>query len=177
MKVSFQPLSADEDQRFVYSNFCISGEAVYYIAADTRTTVINLMKIDLTSGKFELVRSGINLVSPYAPGTLLVGLDTMGSSGTLSLLDTRTGAMEEKLQLTGSFRGLQYDKATDTVYLYRKGEIYESHAFSQPVTAARMPIVSPVSGGALLSGGHLAFRMRMVCAYIPPTPRHLPTFL
>ena len=156
-EASFDPATARENEQYMYSGFCMEGDDIYYIAADTKSPIRNLMRLDLAGGKNELVRSGIQLVVPYAPGVLLVGRDTMSSMGSLALLDTKTGSLEEKLALTGDCRELQYDPATDTIYLSRKGEIYASHAFNKPEAVARIPILSPASNGALLAGGYLAF--------------------
>ena len=156
-EASFDPATDDEDQQYLYSGLCMEGDTLYYIAIDATVASRSLMRLDIASGKKELVRNRIQLVVPYAPGVLLVGIDTMSSMGALALLNVKTGTLEEKLQLTGDFRGLQYDPAADTIYLTRKGEIYASHAFQKPETVSRMPILSPVSDGALLAGGHLAF--------------------
>lgn len=157
MESSFEPVTASEYEQYLYSGFCMEGGMIYYIASDAETGISNLLCLDLAAGKTGLVRSGIQLVVPYSPGVLLVGIDAMSPLGSLALLDAKTGSIEEKLQLSGDFRKLNYDPATDTVYLWRKGEVYASHAFSKPETAARIPILRPVSDGALLSGGYLAF--------------------
>lgn len=157
LEQSFEPVTEGVDQQIFYSGFFMEGESVYYITKDAMTTNSNLMRLDLTDGKTSLVRSGIQLAAPYAKGVLLVGIDTMSSFGYLALLDTKTGSIEEKFQLSGDFRMLNYDPATDTVYLWRKGEIYASKAFQPPQTAARIPIARPVADGALLAGGYMAY--------------------
>ena len=154
---SFEAVSDSENQQIFYEGFCMEGNSVYYVTTDAMTANSNLMRLDLLSGKIGLVRSGIQLVAPYAKGVLLVGIDTMSSFGSLALLDMKTGSLEEKLKLSGAFRKLNYDPATDTVYLWRKGEIYTSQAFQSPVTAARIPIARPVADGALLAGGYMAY--------------------
>lgn len=157
LEQTFEPVTEGSDQQIFYSCFCMEDDSVYYITQDSMTTKSNLMRLDLTSGKTALVRSGIQLVAPYAKDVLLVGMDTMSSYGSLALLDTKTGSFEEKLKLAGDFRKLNYDPATDTVYLWRKGEIYASQAFQSPVTAARIPIARPMGDGSLLSGGYMAY--------------------
>jgi ABC-type glycerol-3-phosphate transport system substrate-binding protein len=156
MEQSFEPVTEGLDQQIFYSGFCMEGDSVYYVTSDAMTTNSDLMRLDLTSGKTGLVRSGIQLVVPYAPGVLLVGIDTMSPLGSLALLNIQTGSLEKKLELTGNYRELYYDPTTDTTYLSRKGEIYASYAFNKPEAVARIPILSPVSDGALLAGGYLA---------------------
>ncbi len=157
MEHSFEAVTEGENQQIFYEGFCMEDDSIYYITTNAMTANSNLMRLDLTNGKTGLVRSGIQLVAPYVKGVLLVGIDTMGSLGSLALLDTKTGSLDEKLKLSGDFRKLNYDPATDTAYLWRKGEIYASHSFSKPETAARIPFARPVANGALLAGGYLAF--------------------
>ena len=134
----------------------MDGGAIYYIARDPVTGGSNLMAMDTTSGKGRLIRSDILQIAPYEPGVLLAGVGSMGRMKSLSLLDMNTGRLEEKLELTAEYNGFAYDLATDTAYLWRKGEIHLSHSFAPPESAARMPILREVSDGALLPGGRLA---------------------
>ncbi len=157
MEHSFEAVTDGDSQQIFYEGFCMEGDSIYYVTSDAMTTIRNLMRLDLTNGKTGLVRSGIELVAPYAKGVLLVGMNTLSSLGSLALLDTKTGSLDEKLKLTGAFRKLNYDPVTDTAYLWRKGEIYASQAFQAPVTSARIPIARPVADGALFAGGYLAF--------------------
>jgi ABC-type glycerol-3-phosphate transport system substrate-binding protein len=157
MEDSFEPVTEGEGQQTFYSGFCKEGDNIYYVTSDAMTANSNLMRLDLAGGKNGLVRSGIQMVAPYSPGVVLVGTGSIGRPESLALLDTKNVSLEEKLQLTGDFRKLNYDPGTDTVYLWRKGEIYASHAFSKPETVARIPIVRPVADGAVLTGGYLAY--------------------
>lgn len=156
---AFDPAEAfgeDALDQSIFSGFCMEGDDIYYIALDPATGSHSLMMLDTASGKGEFIRSGILLAAPYAPGMLLVGTGSMGRLESLSLMDVKTGRLEEKLKLTADYRGLAYDPATDTAYLWRKGEIHLSRSFAPPEMAAHIPILSAVADGALLPGGRLA---------------------
>ncbi len=144
----------DQDNHF-FSNFCMAGGGINFTALNTHTAVSSLMRLDTKTGDLSLLRSGVWLAVPYAPGVLLAA-GTFGQTEALALLDTRTGALEERLKLDAGYKGMYYAPETDTVYLWHQGEIRAIKSFSPPKTVARMPILRPVSGGALLEGDYLA---------------------
>ena len=136
----------------IYSGFLWEGGDVYCVARSETGAGTGLMKLDISEGTGALVRSDIRLAVPYAPGVLLVGTDAWGNLGSLALLNTKTGRMEEKCKLEADYGELMYDAQTDTAYLVGKGEIFASKAFAPPVPVSRIPVKSPISNSALLSG-------------------------
>ncbi len=142
------------------SGFTMDGGHVYYIGADEMTGARNLWRLDPDAGHSAFVCPGISLIAPYAPGTLLAVTEGMRRESSLGLLSLPTGRVEEKLALDARYEGLHYDPATDTAYLARSGEVQAIKSFAPPVAAARMPIMKPAAGGALLDGGYLAIPYR-----------------
>ena len=145
-----------EEGGYIYSDFLLDRGDVYYTAVNTMSGNSSLVRLSTNSGKAEVVKNGICLATAFTAGNLLVAEGIMGWPESLSVLELDTGRLSKKLDISGDVKNVYYEAGTDTLYMVRKGAIYASVSFGEPKVAARIPVITPLSDGAQLSGGYVA---------------------
>lgn len=150
--------AAEGDSR-IYRHFFAWEGALYCTATDPMNPIPQLMELDLQTGDWLPVKSGVSLARPYGPGRMLVVRDErmQGGGTAVALLLKASGRLEDKLPLGGDYLALWTYPDEGDAYLLRKGEMWVSRDFSEPQRVMRLPMEVDVRVAAVLPGGRFVY--------------------